>query len=87
MAEGGGVFIAGIDMDFLLEIKNAILHFWFVKVILGGIALFWLAVVLQKIFNKSKKSSPRPVTDSNDPEIDIDDSNQESSPFDEDEVI
>ena len=74
-------------MDFLLEIKNAILHFWFVQVILGGIALFWLAVVLQKIFNKSKKSPPKPVTDDNVPEIAIEDSNQDSSPFDEDEVI
>ena len=76
-------------MSFLLEIKNSVLHFWFVKVILGVIVLFWFAVIIQKIFAKSKKPSTKVVTDSVVSEVDTDNNlpTEDIPIFDEDEVI
>lgn len=73
-------------MDFLLEIKNSVLHFWFVQVILGVIALFWLVVVLQKIFAKSQKPAPNDVPKDKNPKIDHDDLENYEADLDE-EVI
>ena len=75
-------------MNFLLEIKNSVLHFWFVQVILGVIALFWLVVVLQKIFAKSQKPAPNNDVpkDNNNPKIDRDDLESYETDLDE-EVI
>lgn len=76
-------------MNFLLEIKNSILHFWFVKVILGIIVLFWFAVVIQKIFTKFKKPSNRGVADGVVSKADTANNlpTEDIPVFDEDEVI
>lgn len=78
-------------MDFLLEVKNAALHFWFVKVIFGVVGLFWLVVVLQKIFVKHPKQSPSKVVEDSVSSDNLQKvaNGQEGEPliFDEDELV
>lgn len=73
-------------MNFLLEIKNSLLHFWFVQVILAVIALFWLAVILQKIFAKFKKPASNDIPSDNIPKIDSEKLENHQTDLDE-EVI